>query len=271
MTRLSINEMTTYRWSFEEDVARYKAAGVAGMGVWRQKLSDFGEERGVELLADSGLRVSNVLWAGGFTGSEGRNFRESLEDARDALRLSGAVRADCLVLYSGARCGHTHNHARRLVRDALRELAPLAEELGVALALEPLDAACAGECTFLTDMDATLELLHSVGSSAARLVFDTYHFGHVAAVRERLAELAPWIGVVHLGDSRTPPQAEQNRCLLGDGRVPVGEIVHRLENAGYKGYYDVELLGEEVESADYEHVIAHSQRTFAQWLELCGC
>lgn len=271
MARLSINEMTTYRWSFEEDVARYKAAGVAGIGVWRQKLSDFGEERGVELLADSGLQVSNVLWAGGFTGSEGRNFRESLEDARDALRLCGALRADCLVLYSGSRSGHTHNHARRLVRDALRELAPMAEDLHVALALEPLDTACAGECTFLTDLDETLTVLQSVGSPAAKLVFDTYHFGHAAAVRDRLPELAPWIGVVHLGDGRELPRAEQNRCLLGDGCVPVGEIVQRLESAGYKGFYDVELLGEEVESADYEQVIRHSQRTFAQWLELCGC
>ena len=27
MAGLSINEMTTYRWSFEEDVTRYQAAG----------------------------------------------------------------------------------------------------------------------------------------------------------------------------------------------------------------------------------------------------
>ena len=47
MSRLSINELTTYRWSFEEDVTRYKAAGIAGIGVWRQKLADFGEEKGV--------------------------------------------------------------------------------------------------------------------------------------------------------------------------------------------------------------------------------
>ena len=60
---LSMNEMTTYRWSFEEDVARYRAAGIGAIGVWRQKLSDFGEDKGVELLAESGLKVSNPPWA----------------------------------------------------------------------------------------------------------------------------------------------------------------------------------------------------------------
>ena len=74
MAELSINEMTTFRWTFDEDVANYAAAGVRAIGVWRQKLADYGEERGIELLRDSGLRVSNLLWAGGLSGWDGRNF-----------------------------------------------------------------------------------------------------------------------------------------------------------------------------------------------------
>ena len=68
MARLSINELTTYRWSFEEDVAAFQSAGVPAIGVWRQKLSDYGEAKGAELLVESGLAVSNLLGAGGFTG-----------------------------------------------------------------------------------------------------------------------------------------------------------------------------------------------------------
>src|SRR5580692_4296145 len=128
MARLSMNEMTTYRWSFEEDVARYAAADIGAIGVWRQKLSDFGEDKGVELLAESGLEVSNLLWAGGFTGSDGRSVRDSIDDAAEAIRLAAELRAACLVVYSGSRHGHTHNHARRLVTDALAELLPLATE-----------------------------------------------------------------------------------------------------------------------------------------------
>ena len=67
MPRLSMNEMTTFRWSFEEDVQRYREAGYPAIGVWRQKLADFGEERGIELLRDSGLAVSNLMWAGGLS------------------------------------------------------------------------------------------------------------------------------------------------------------------------------------------------------------
>jgi sugar phosphate isomerase/epimerase len=98
MAQLSMNEMTTYRWSFEEDVAQYLDAGIPGIGVWRQKLSDFGEDKGIELLADSGLQVSNLLWAGGFTGSDGRTQRESIDDAEEAVRLAAQMRAGCLIV-----------------------------------------------------------------------------------------------------------------------------------------------------------------------------
>src|SRR3979409_1425890 len=138
MAGLSINEMTTYRWSFEEDVLNYRAAKIGAIGVWRQKLADFGEEKGIELLAEHGLAVSNLLWAGGFTGSDGHTYRESLRDAADAIQLAAALKASCLVVDSGARSRHTQNHARRLFLGAVRELLPLAAELNVTLAVEPM-------------------------------------------------------------------------------------------------------------------------------------
>ena len=90
MERLSINEVTTYRWSFEDDVVHYRAAGIPAIGVWRQKVTDFGDEKAIELLAESGLKISSLLWAGGFTGSDGRSFRDSIADGAEAVRLAGA-------------------------------------------------------------------------------------------------------------------------------------------------------------------------------------
>src|SRR5690606_9546035 len=150
MKQLSMNELTTYRWSFEEDVHQYAAAGMAAIGVWRHKLSDFGETKGAELLREHGLAVSSLLWAGGFTGSDGRSHKDSIEDALDAVRLAAELDASVLIVHTGARAGHTHNHARRLVKSALVEVARLAEESGVTLAVEPMHPACAADWTYLT-------------------------------------------------------------------------------------------------------------------------
>ena len=73
MFRLSASQLTTYRSTFDEDVFRCTACGIGALGVWRQKVEDFGLEKSRELLCESGIKVSNLLWAGGFTGSDGRS------------------------------------------------------------------------------------------------------------------------------------------------------------------------------------------------------
>lgn len=267
MACVSMNEMTTYRWSFEEDVQHYAAAGIRGIGVWRQKLSDYGEEKGLHLLTEHGLQATSLMWGGGFTGSDGRSHRESIDDAKEGLRVAAMLKAPVFILYTGARAGHTHNHARRLLRSALKELHPLASELGVQLAIEPMHTTCAGEWTFLTDLDDAAAMIDEWQIPSLRLVFDTYHFGHDPGLLEKLPRLAPHLALVHLADARQPPQVEQNRCPLGLGSVPLAQIVRTLRQSGWEGCYDIELIGEEIEASDYASLIAQAKRVVDSMLE----
>lgn len=262
MAELSVSETTTFRWSFEEDVREYKVEGIPAIGVWRQKLSDYGLTRAVRLLREHGLKVAHLFWAGGFTGSEGRGYREAIEDAQEALRAAAELGCPTLLIYSGTRAGHTFNHARRLVRDALRELLPLAEQFHVTLALEPMHPGCAAGWTFLTSLEETLELLTAINHSRVKMVLDTYHSGQDEGFTERIAEILKHVALVQLGDARHPPQGEQDRCRLGEGRVPLKEIVTALKAGGYDGYYDVELLGREIETADYHSLLRHARDAF---------
>jgi sugar phosphate isomerase/epimerase len=264
MAQLSMNETTTFRWSFEEDVANYSKAGIPGIGIWRQKLSDCGQEKAIDLLEEAGLKASHLLWAGGFTGFDGRSYRESVEDAAEAVKTAAELKTHTLVVYSGPRAGHTFNHARRLIQSALTELIPLASQLDVTLAVEPMHAGCAAQWTFLTSIDDAMELLEAVGSTQVKLVLDTYHLGQDPGCVERVPDIAPQVAIVQLGDAKAPPDGEQNRCRLGEGNVPLQEIVDALKTAGYDGYYDVELLGEELEPCDYPALLEHAKEAFAR-------
>jgi len=262
MSLLSMNEVTTYRWSFEEDVWQYEAAGYEAIGVWRQKLTDFGEEHGVDLLAESGLRVTNLLWAGGFTGSDGRSIAESVDDAAHAVRLAGAMNAGCLVVYPGGRNNHTFRHAERLLRTALDKLLDLAEAAEVTLAIEPMHPACAAEWTFLTDLESTIALVETYATPHLKLVLDTYHFGHDPVVLANLCEIVPHLALVQLGDRRCSHGIDQDRCALGNGTIPLAEIVRELIGAGYEGNFDVELVGQDIELSDYQQLLSTSKQAF---------
>ncbi len=264
MAILSLNETTTFRWSFEDDVAHYAAAGIKAIGVWRQKLSDYGQDRALELVRQHHLKVSHLFWAGGFTGSEGHSYRESVEDTAEALRMAAALETGCLVVCSGARAGHTFNHARQLVQSALKELLPLAEEFGVVMALEPMHPGCAARCTFLNNLDDALDIIQTVDRPQVKLLLDTYHLGQDPGLVERIPQIVSQIALVQLGDAKCPPRGEQNRCRLGDGIVPLRQIVCALRSAGYDGFFDVELLGEDIEGLDYRGLLAHAKEAFAE-------
>ena len=144
------------------------------------------------------------------------------------------------------------------------ELAPLATELGVTLAVEPMHPGCAADITFLTALDEVLNLLQAVNSPVVKMVFDTYHLGQDPAIIPRVAQLVPQIAIVELGDAREPPTIEQNRCRLGDGCIRLPEIVAALKSGGYDGYYGVELLGEEIDPTQYQGLLQHAKQAFQQ-------
>lgn len=261
-TRLSINQVTTYRWSLLQDVAAWQEFGIEAIGVWRPKLATFGEDRSIELLRESGLSVSSLAWAGGFTGTNGQSFAEAVDDACESLALAESLAADCLVIVSGARGGHTGNHARRLLTEGLRRLLDEAGERGVPLALQPMHAHFADEWTFLNTLEQTLDILDRIDHPYVKLAFDAYHLWDEPRLVEQIAEVAPRTACVRLSDGRTPPRSDAERCLPGDGVLPLAEIVSAFVDHGYGGYFEIEIWSEELWRSDYAALLAECRARF---------
>jgi sugar phosphate isomerase/epimerase len=262
MPRLSFSEMTTYRWSFEEDVMGYRAAQVAGVGLWRRKLSDFGEERALELLHESGLAVSSLSWAGGFTGSDGQTFREAVADALDALRLAAELRAGCLVVVTGARAGHTSSHARRLAVEALRALGDAGGRLGVEIALQVSPRDDAHRWSFVSSLADAFELLERCGVDHVGLACDLVSLCDQPSLALRMADFASQLKLAGLGDARVAALANGDAAsaALSDR---LRELVGQLEESGYRGWYEVQLLCDACWQSDYSRLLADCCRGLA--------
>ncbi len=260
-SRFAVNQITTNRWSFLDDLFSYRAAGFEAAGLWRPKVVRFGEERAAELVRDLGLCVSSLSWAGGFTGAHGASFFDALDDAREAVRLAGALRAECLVLVSGPLNGHIRRHARRLVADAVKALSEEADEQGVTLALQPMRPELGRNWTFLNALDETLEVIDRSGRHA-RIAFDVYHLWEEPRLLERIRELAPSVAVVQLSDWCGTPRSEYERGLPGDGLIPLTSIVHAFDAAGYGGYYELAVWSEKLWRSDCSELLEECRARF---------
>ncbi len=240
--KLSVNQSTTLRWSFEEDVVRYRLSGVDAIGLWLPKLLEYGEERAHDWLSEHGLSVSTLSYAGGFTGAFGHELADVLVETRGLIEIAGAVGAESLVVVSGPVNNHITKHATRLVVESLKELADDAAEYGVTLSLMPMRKAFSKDWTFLNTLDEALAVLDRVNHPAVRLAFDVYHLWPEKELLLRLPELVSRIGVVQVSDAApNAGRLEYDRVLPGEGILPVEQILTGLIDAGYRGYVDYQI------------------------------
>jgi sugar phosphate isomerase/epimerase len=259
MHRIAINEVSTFRWSFGEDVARYRVYGFGGIGLWRHKVSDFCEQTIAEQIRRHQLQVSSLQWAGGFTGNEGLTFSEAIEDAEAAIRLASIVHAGCLIVHAGGQAGHTRNHAHRLFTAALREIVPIARDYGVRLAIEPMERPLGRDFTFIHDVATALEICSEFAPHEVGIVFDLFHFGYDRTQRKVLSERPDRIALVQLADRKSLDVCP-SRCPLGQGIIPIREWIQHFQNTGYRGLFEIELFGTEFYEVDPFHVLDESAR-----------
>lgn len=266
MTKHSVSQLSTLRWDFEADVVEYARHGFNGIGVYRPKLDDFGTSRAIELLDEYAMSVTSVSWIGGFTGSDGRPFEDAVVDGINAVLQAKRLQADTLIVLAGGKNNHIQTHLRRTLCQALSRVAAVASEHGIRLALEPIHPGCGDEWSFVNDLQSTLDIIERVDNPSLGLVLDTYHVGMERDVVRWLPDVAKHIHLVQLGDGRHCPHGEMNRCLLGDGCVPLLELMDLLRLNGYERAWEVELIGEDVESVGYERILGHAKRFLDQTL-----
>lgn len=67
MSRLSLNQWTTRRWSVTEAVAGCVRHDIPAIGLWREHVAEEGLAKTAALVRDAGLRVSSLCRGGFFT------------------------------------------------------------------------------------------------------------------------------------------------------------------------------------------------------------
>jgi len=263
--QLAVNQVTTYRWSMEQDLENYCRAGVSGIGIWRKKVYECGEDDAIEALIDSCLPVTSVSFAGGFTGSTGFRFEEVIADSMDAIRLASIVNAKCVLVATGSKWRHIKSNAIRLMDDGLKRLGDIAADLGVKIALHPMCSSTLDSFSLLDNLDETLDAIDRCNHAAVGLAFSSYHHFREPDVLNRLAEISHLVTSVQLSDyckSNHP----FDRTPIGDGEIPLGAMVRTLIDNGYEGPFELDLWSKHVWGSDYSALLAQQVKSFDRLL-----
>jgi sugar phosphate isomerase/epimerase len=265
MFQIAISQTTTARWDLPLEAARLAEHGFQAISVWRPKVTDLGVEAAARVISRAGLRVVSVLWAGGFTGGDGRSFDESVADAVEAIETAEALGAATVVVHSGCRGGHTRSHAARLLAQALEQLAPRAAASGVSLAIKPMHPAAAADCNFVTRLAAAVELVERFDDPAIQLAFDLWQWADATETSALLPRVAPRTAVVQLADRIGPPTVDGDRLPVGSGSLPIKRLASRLIDLGFRGDFEFDPVGESVERLGYDALLAATRGVADAW------
>jgi len=184
-------------------------------------------------------------------------IRASVETSIAAAARAGGGAAVCVTGSDPARSKASQLDA--MIAN-LRAMAPLAEDAGLTLLIEPV-APDWIPGLLVDSLPTGVAIVEAVGSPAVRLLADT---GHLAMMGEDVADAlaAHWDAIDGIQIADVPGRVEP-----GAGTLDWLAIFGAIADRGYAGLVEVELLTAQDSAAGEAHLLANLRRIDTDWKE----
>jgi len=254
--RLSLNQITTNRWSVAEAADACARNGVRSIALWRHKIEEAGLEASVRAVRDAGPHVSSVCRGGMFPAPTAKERAERIADNFRAVDEAAALQADSLVMVVGGCNGINLDDARRMVADGVAALVPYARERGVKIGLEPLHPMYTADRSVLVTIGQALDLARLYDPREVGVILDTFHIWWDPQVEKLIEQATGRIYGFHVSDWLVPlPDVLMGRGMMGDGVIDNRKLRTLAEKAGYDGPIEVEIFNQAIWDSDPDDVL----------------
>jgi len=265
--RLSLNQATVKHLGLADAAALCARHGIPAIGLWRDRVAEAGLAGAAAAVRGAGLHVSSLCRGGFFTHADPGARRAARAGNQAAVIEAAELGADALVLVCGGLVPGSRDLglARRMVADAIGDLVPEAQRLGVRLAIEALHPMFCADRSVIASLGEAIELADQFPADAVGVMVDTYHVWWDARLADEIARASGRIAGYQVCDWMLPlPQdALLGRGHLGDGVIDFGPVSAAVTAAGYHGYVEVEIFNADVWAAPADQTAATVRARFA--------
>ena len=134
---------------------------------------------------------------------------------------------------------------------AHKELAAIAADNGVRIALEPLNPVSLNQESAIWTYRQALNIVEEVGDDHVGICVDLWNLWQDCEFVNDLSASSERMFLLQVSDWRTPRSA-MDRRRVGTGDIPIGELLHAVYDAGYRGPCVVEIFSEDVPDSLYD-------------------
>lgn len=249
-----------------------KKAGFTQVMLWARDLANHpgGFDAAVELVRDSGLKVTGLQVIRDYEGLSGSQHDYKVDIVKATLKMCRAVGAPLLIVCS-TTADLPDDGAERLEQD-LRKLANLAVPLGVRIGYKAVPWG-----RYTRTNEEAWDLVLAVNHANFGLVIDAFHLIANRTPLDSLEDIDPQrIALLQLADFsaleiRTPQDKRDTaihmRVFPGEGvhSAELAAILRRLEQIGYRGETSFLVFNDDYNQLPQSAVLEHARRS-AKWV-----
>ena len=251
--RLSINALSSYSWTFDEDLALWRELGVGWAGLIGAKCG--GDlDGGLARMAEAHIRASTVI-AAGFDLARPESWDESRAALNAVVDTVAKYGGWSVYITPGRTTFAPWGEVLEIFAEASAPCVAHARTTGVRLAYEP---SFRPDVSFINTLRDAIDASERTGLG---LVVDFGNCWMERDFRETVLRAAPHVALVQVGDTIVggvlgPGMAPTGgRVPFGEGDLPIARMLRDIKDSGYAGPIELELPGPLGESEGYASVI----------------
>jgi len=241
--KLGVTTLGCPAWTLDEILTRlpscgYEGVELRGLGPDLDLAQSPGFSTAVALtrtkqsFQDAGLEICGLDTSCTFVDPDHETRRWNEDQGRAAIDMAAALGAPWVRVFGGSIGeGGNRTAAVGYVAESLRALGDYADSVGgaVSVVLETHDS-------FSTGAQAA-EALHLAAHPRVQALWDLHHpFRNGEAPAETFAAIGAYVKLTHVKDSKPGG----TYCLLGEGDVPIREMLRLLKKSNYDGWINLE-------------------------------
>lgn len=262
---ISINTLCLGAGSLDTHVAQVGRLGAAAIGLTLEEVDEFGPARAGQLLRDAGLTVATLTHrAFAYVTPEEAVAARARLDA--TIAVAETIGAQTITMTTGGRGDlRWSDAAARFVA----EIAPCAErarQAGVILSPEPTSHLYS-DVSILHRLADTVALSRAAGIGAG---IDIFACWTDADIEDAIADAGPIIALVQVSDYVFGDRGLPCRAVLGDGAVPLRQLIPLIVETGFRGFFDIEVIGPRLDAEGPEAGLRRGAAHLTEILQAAG-
>ena len=262
---LSIDSMSTFKWTFDQDLSLWKDLGVRYAGLLISKIEDDPAQKFARLRA-AGIQSSTVI-VNSFDLRKPETWEQTQLLQAKIIDLVADTGGHSIYFTPGRTTGAAWNEVLRLFAKAVAPSVNHAKQRGVHIAIEP---SLRTDASFINTLRDAIDVAEFTG---VEIIADFGNMWMERDAREILQRAAPHIALVQIcdviiGGHGVPPPG--GRVHIGEGELPLRRLMHEVLDAGYRGIFDLEVLGPLIEKEGYDTAVRRGAQSASRLLQEMG-